>query len=61
MKSYNWILRAHVGKKCPWHEVLSWIWTEVCLMYDMVLSSVLCLKWSHHLSFAGHGPITLGF
>ena len=63
MKSYNWILRARVGKKCPWHDVLSWIWTDawhgppICLMYDMVLSSVLCPIWSHHLSYAGHGPI----
>ena len=28
MKSYNWILRARIGKKCLWHDVLSWIWTE---------------------------------
>jgi hypothetical protein len=63
MKSYNWILRARVGKKCLWHDVLSWIWINVwhgppiCLMYDMVLSSILRLIWSHHLSYAGHGHI----
>ena len=28
MKYYNWILRARVGKKCLWHDVLSWIWTD---------------------------------
>jgi len=63
MKSYNWILRARVGKKCLWHDVLSWIWTDawrgprICLMYDMVLSSVSCMTWSYYLSYVWHGPI----
>ena len=62
MKSSNWILHARVGKKCLWHDALSWIWTDalrgprICLMYDMVLSTVLCMTWSHHMSFAWHGP-----
>ena len=40
MKSSNWILHARVGKKCLWHDALSWIWTDawrgprICLMYD---------------------------
>ena len=63
MKSYNWILRARVGKTCLWHDVLSCIWTDawrgprICLMYDMVLSSVLCMTWSFHLSYAWYGLI----
>ena len=57
MKSSNWILHARVGKKCLWHDALSWIWTDalrgprICLMYDMVLSSVSCMTWSYYLSY----------
>ena len=63
MKSYNWILRARVGEKCLWDDVLSWIWTDVWhgpfigLMPDMVSSFVLCRTWSYYLSYIWHGRL----